>query len=227
MSRQRGSAMKRKSRFFFLCQKIDLFLNSTKLFKQQNLFSLVIICVIFNFATVCCSTLKYKEVNSLSFKNVLTSESVQSSAFHQYDNELYVAYVTRGTTNSTLWVYNISRETSWFLDLNINGVWDLKGHNNSFALGGEDGNLHIININTREIEVVKNPFLNEKPIVSIASGGNVIYCGTYKQALIFGYNTSTRKYVLENKVPYFAGESYIRSLAYSKKNHTFVCRHWN
>ncbi|MNK00944.1 hypothetical protein D3C87_187370 [compost metagenome] len=179
----------------------------------------VLILFIINFITLFCAA-QNEVKDNIAFKNVLTREDVQSAAFHVYNKDLYIAYVTRGAASSTLWVSNIVKKTSWHTVLDINGVWDLTGHNNSFILGGEDGNLHIINLDTKKRKVIKSPFKKEKPVVSIASGGDVVYAGTYKHGLVFAYNTKTGKYILQNKESYFSGESYIRTMAYSKKNHS-------
>src|SRR5690606_1116493 len=136
------------------------------------------------------------------------------------NNDLYVAYVVRGAESCTLWVGNVTKNTGWNLPLGINGVWELTGHHKSFVLGGEDGHLYIIDIKTKKNKKVKSSFKNEKPIVSIASGGDVVYAGTYKHGLVFAYNTKSEKFILDNNKPYFAGESYIRTMAYSKKNHS-------
>src|SRR5690606_15092423 len=120
----------------------------------------------------------------------------------------------------TLWVGNLTKGTGWNLPLDINGVWELTGHHKSFVLGGEDGHLYIIDIKTKKIKKVKSPFKNERPIVSIASGGDVVYAGTYKHGLVFAYNTKSEKLILDKNKPYFASESYIRTMAYSKKNHS-------
>lgn len=181
-------------------------------FSKILFFNLVVSCI-----TLSC-TAQNKE--NTTFANVLTNEDLQTAAFHSYNNDLYVAYVVRGAKSCTLWVGNVTKKAGWNLPLDINGVWELTGHHNSFVLGGEDGHLYFIDIKTKKIKKVKSPFKNERPIVSIASGGDVVYAGTYKHGLVFAYNTKSEKLILDNDNPYFAGESYIRTMAYSEKNNS-------
>lgn len=186
-------------------------------------FKINIFSKIFFFSVVSCITTlscvsQNKEGTALA--NVLINEDLQTAAFHIYNNDLYVAYVVRGAESCTLWIGNVTKNTGWNLPLDINGVWELTGHHNSFVLGGEDGHLYIIDIKTKKIKKVKSPFKNERPIVSIASGGDVVYAGTYKHGLVFAYNTKSEKLILDKNKPYFASESYIRTMAYSKKNHS-------
>lgn len=188
-------------------------------FKRKKNVEIFFLSIIINF--VCLASFGQKTVKENTiYGNVLTSENLQCGAFHVYNNELYVAYVVRGTGTCTLWVNNINRNVGWHLTLQINGIWDLTGHLDSFVLGGEDGHLHMVDLKTKEIKVIKSPYKNEKPVVSITSGGNVVYAGTYNHGLLFAYNTKNGKYVLQNNKSYFTGESYIRSMAYSKKNHS-------
>jgi hypothetical protein len=127
------------------------------------------------------------------YYEVLKNDEIQTAVFNNYNKELYVGYIRRGYGKCKLFIKNLSRDKSWEINLDINGVWQIIEFKKSFVLGGEDGNLYFVDIDTRKINIVKSPFPYEKPIISITSSENTIYAGTYKHALIFGYNTKEKK----------------------------------
>lgn len=157
------------------------------------------------------------------YYDILENDEIQTAVFNNFNKELFVGYIKRGAGKCKLYIKNLSRDKSWEINLDINGVWQIIAFKKSFVLGGEDGNLYIVDIDTRKINIVKSPFPYEKPIISITSSENTIYAGTYKHALIFGYNTKDKKITLANKEGYYPYEKYIRSMIFSKKkNELFI-----
>lgn len=181
-------------------------------------YNFILIVLIFN--TYSCSDKIIMNNQKDGYYNILENDEIQSAAFNTFNKELYLGYIRRGAGKCILFIKNLSRNKSYQVDLEVNGAWQIIAYKKSFVLGGEDGNLYIVDIESRNINVVKSPFPYEKPIICITCSENTIYAGTYKHALIYGYNTTEKKITLANKNGYYPNEKYVRSIIFSKKNNS-------